>query len=83
MGAQTQKLATVSFVTDTDVSYYQIGEVEGAFQQGQLEDYIRSHGHEKLCSQLGFMQFQIWEAVRKINGEDNQSDTKEASLTNR
>ena len=82
MGAETQKLATVSFVTDTDVSYYSIGEVEGAFQQGQLEDYIRSHGHEKLCSQLGYMQFQIWKAVRKINGEEDQSVAKSASPVN-
>lgn len=30
MGAETQKLATVSFVTDTDVSHYEIGEVEAS-----------------------------------------------------
>lgn len=28
MGAETKKLAQVSYVTDTDVSYYEIGEVE-------------------------------------------------------
>ncbi len=71
MGAETKKLAQVSYVTDTDVSYYEIGEVEGSFQEAQLKDYIKRFGYEKLCSQLAYMQFQIWEAVREINGERN------------
>ena len=74
MGAETKKLAEIEFVTDADVSYYEIGEVQGAFQKEQLKNYIKSHGHEKLCSQLGFMQFQIWETVREINGEGNNED---------
>jgi len=74
MGAETKKLAQVSYVTDTDVSYYEIGEVEGAFQEEQLKDYIKRFGHEKLCSQLGYMQFQIWRAVREINGERDSQD---------
>jgi hypothetical protein len=69
MGAETQKLATVSFVTDTDVSYYEIGEVEGSFQKDELKDYLRRFGHEKLCSRLAFLQFQVWETVREINLE--------------
>jgi len=69
MGAETKKLAQVSYVTDTDVSYYEIGEVEGAFQEEYLKEYIKRFGHEKLCSQLGYMQFQIWKSVREINGE--------------
>src|SRR5690606_37770328 len=43
MGAETQKLATVSFVTDTDVSYYEIGEVEGSFQKEELKDSKRTN----------------------------------------
>jgi len=83
MGAETKKLAQVSYVTDTDVSYYEIGEVEGSFQEAQLKDYIKSFGHEKLCSQLGYMQFQIWKAVREINVErDSQDRAKAASCTN-
>ena len=72
MGAERQKLAEVSYVTDTDVSYYEIGETEGAFQEAQLKDYIKRFGHEKLCSQLAYMQFQIWRAVREINGERDE-----------
>lgn len=77
MGAETKKLAQVSYVTDTDVSYYEIGEVEGAFQEEQLKDYIKLFGHEKLCSQLGYMQFQIWRAVSEINDELYSQDGAE------
>ena len=31
MSTETQKLATLSFVTDTDVSYYKLGDVESSF----------------------------------------------------
>lgn len=83
MGAETKKLATVSYVTDTDVSYYKIGEVEGAFQETQLKDYIKRFGHEELCSHLGYMQYQIWKIVREINGErDNQDGAKDTRCTN-
>ena len=69
MGAERKDLATVSYITDTDVSYYEIGEAEGSFQKEELKDYIKRFGHEKLCSQLAFMQFQIWETLREVNGE--------------
>lgn len=83
MGAERQELAKVSYVTDTDVSYYEIGEVDGAFQEAQLEDYIKRFGHEKLCSHLAFMNYQIWKVVRKINGErDSEDGVKDASCTN-
>jgi len=76
MGAETQKLATVSFVTDTDVSYYEIGEVEGSFQKDELKDYIKRFGHEKLCTQLAFLQFQVWEALREVNSEKGDECAK-------
>lgn len=73
MGAITKKLTDISFVTDTDQPYYEIGEPQAMFQEHSLEDYIRNYGHEKLSAQLGFLQFQIWQAVRKINREDKES----------
>ena len=74
MGAEIKKLAQVSYITDTDVGYYDLGEVEGAFDEDDLKSYIRRFGHEKLSSQLGFMQFQIWKTVREINGEQDTRD---------
>lgn len=72
MGAETKQIAKISYVIDTDVSYYEIGEVEGAFQEDELKDYIKRFGHEKLCSQLGYMQFQIWRSLREINAEKTE-----------
>ena len=79
MGAETQKLATVSFVTDTDVSYYEIGEVEGSFQKHELKDYLKRFGHEKLCSQLAYLQYQVWDALREVNSERENDGAKSCS----
>lgn len=79
MGAEVQKLATIGFVTDTDVSYYEIGEVEGSFQKDELKDYIKRFGHEKICSHLTFLQFQIWEALREVNSERENDGAKSCS----
>jgi hypothetical protein len=76
MGAETQELAKISFVTDTDVSYYEIGEINASFQEDKLKDYIKRFGHEKICSQIAFLNFQIWQAVREVNSECNQEITK-------
>lgn len=76
MGAETKNLATIRFVTDTDVSYYEIGEVEGSFQEQELENYIERFGHEKMCSQLAFLQFQVWSAVRKVNTKKDSQGAK-------
>jgi len=83
MGAETKKIATVSYVTDTDVSYYEIGETQGSFQKEELKDYIKRFGHEKLCSQLAFMQFQIWETLREINGEKSNDEPSNAKCVKR
>ena len=82
MGAETKKLAEINYVTDTDVGYYEIGELGGLFQKAQLKDYIKRFGHEKLCSHLGYMQWKIWQAVRKINAEENNNDTESKSIIN-
>ena len=69
MSTETKKLTTISFVTDTDVSYYQLGEIEGSFEKEQLKDYIKRFGHEKICTQLAFLQFQVWDTLREVNSE--------------
>jgi hypothetical protein len=74
MGSETQKLATISFVTDNDGICYEIGDVEGAFTESELKKYIKRFGHEKLCSHLAFLQHQVWEAVRKINSDRNSEE---------
>lgn len=74
MGAESKNLVTISYVTDTDVSYYHIGEVEGSFQKEELKEYIKRFGHENLLTQLAFLQFQVWDVIRELNYEiDNDS----------
>jgi len=80
MGAETKKLVTVSFVTDTDVSYYEIGEVEGSFQKDEIKDYVKRFGHEKICSQLAFLQYQIWDALREVNSERDSEGGQSCSI---
>lgn len=52
MGAETKVIGKVEYVTDTDVSYYKMGEVETSFDLEALKNYIKRYGHETLCSGL-------------------------------
>ena len=72
MGAERKTIATISFVTDTYVSYYEMGEVDGSFQKEELKAYIKCYGHEKICSHLSYLQFQIWESLREVNSEKRE-----------
>ena len=81
MGAERETLAKIQFVTDTDQPYYEIGEVEGGFSERQLKNYIKRFGHEKLCSQLGYLQFQVWNTLREINGEKDTQGAKENTMS--
>ena len=64
-----EKIAEISYVTDTENNQVKMGEVEGAFNQDKLKNYIKTYGHEQLCAQLGYMQFQVWKTLREVNGE--------------
>jgi hypothetical protein len=39
---------------------------------------MKRFGHEKLCSQLAFLQFQVWEALREVNSERDAGSVKSA-----
>ena len=77
MSAEKKKLAEISFVTDTDVSYYTIGEPEGCFQRDDLKNYVKRFGHEKLCTHLAFLQYQIWDMAMELIQEDNREAMKD------
>lgn len=83
MGAERDKLVTISVITDTDVAYYEVGEIDGSFQKEELKKVIRRHGHKNLCAHLAFLQYQVWDALREINGEENNENVaKNNSCTN-
>ena len=69
MGYTGKPLLHLEYIVDTDVSYYEMGELANSFQEHLLKEYINNYGHEKLCTHLAFLQFQAWEMVRKINNE--------------
>ena len=74
MNAIYKNLGNIKYVTDTDVGYYDVGEIEGSFDENDLEEYIKSYGIEQLCKQLTYMQYQIWDSYRKINHENEKND---------
>ena len=76
MGAESKNLVTISYVTDTDVSYYHIGEAEGSFQKEELKEFVKRFGHENLLAQLAFLQFQVWDVIRELNYEIDNDGVK-------
>lgn len=83
MGAESKNLVTISYVTDTDVSYYHIGEVEGSFQKEELKEFIKRFGHENLLTQLAFLQFQVWDVIRELNYEIDNDSVKHCDGVNK
>ena len=67
MGCETKKLATIEFITDFETPMYHIGEVQGAFNENELLDYVRSYGTKDLLEHLTYLHFQIMTTVRMLN----------------
>lgn len=65
--SERKKLASIEFVVDTDKSYEFIGEVDGAFNEKDLKDYIKKYGIEYLCKHLSFLQYQVYDAFIQLN----------------
>ena len=54
----TQLLGNIRYVTDTDMSMYDLGEVDGGFDGPQLESYISQYGtdgYNQLIQKLAHM----------------------------
>jgi hypothetical protein len=72
--ADFKKIGNVQVVTDCETGMYKIGEVSASFNEKELKDHIEKHGHEGLCAQLAFMQFQVWETLRTINSDKSKDE---------
>lgn len=58
--AETKKITTLYVVTDSEISYDNIGDIDGGmFDDEWLKSYIKSHGANKLYEKLAFMNRQI------------------------
>ena len=69
--AESKKILEISFITDTETCMYQMGEIQGSFNDEELKKYIRSYGADELCKHMTFLQYQIMTTVREINREKN------------
>ncbi len=63
MGAETKDIITLSYVTDTDTGYYELGEIEGAAGLSkECQQYIEQYGNkgvEHLLVALGNLAYRI------------------------
>lgn len=70
MGGESKIIGSVEVVTDTEVSYINIGDVEGGFDEIKLKEFLDEYGEEgykRLSTTLTCMAFQIQQAFRTHN----------------
>lgn len=79
--AERKTLGTISVITDSETSYDNIGDVDGGFSSDGLKSHIQNHGHEGLCEKLAYMNWQVWETLRKINEEKNSGDAVNSTIS--
>ena len=67
---ERKTMVTISRITDDDTGMYQMGEIDGAFQEQALADYLDVYGERglsDLTAQLAYLQFQVIRAWRERN----------------
>jgi hypothetical protein len=71
--AETKQITELSVVTDSETFYDNIGDIDGGgFDEEWLKKHIKSHGADGLFRKFAWMSFQVFEAMRKVN-EENES----------
>jgi hypothetical protein len=70
--AETKEITTLYVVTDSETSYDNIGDIDGGcFDKSWLRQHIKNHGIEGLLRTFSWMNFQVFEAMREVNNEQN------------
>jgi len=67
-----KKFLTISMITDDDCGMYQIGELDGGFDEQMLGQYLERHeidGFNELCRKMCFLQMQICNSWRRHNSK--------------
>ena len=80
--AERKTIATISVITDSETSYDNIGDVGGGFSTDELKSHIEKYGHENLCAQLSYLNFQVWQTLRQVNAERNSKEGAQAVKSN-
>ena len=71
--SKTKTIGTTRVIIDTDKTYEKNGEVQFSLHEESVKAHIREFGHEGLLEGISYMNFQVWTALREINGEDDGS----------
>ncbi len=75
--AETKEITQLFVVTDSETSYDNIGDIGGGgFNKDWLKKHIKAHGTEGLFQQIAWMDFQIFEMLREVNGEADKGMAK-------
>lgn len=78
----TKTIGSISVVTDSEVSYSNIGDVEAGFDETMLRQHIEKHGPAGLYEAISYLSFQVFEAVRELNAKKEKDvDAKFKFLT--
>jgi hypothetical protein len=62
MSQETKTICNIRYITDCDTELYQCGEVDGSFNQEDLESYLKTYGEEgktRLLNHLAFLQYKV------------------------
>ncbi len=74
--AETQKITSLYVITDSENSYEHIGDIDGGgIEKEWLKNHIKRHGANGLLEQIAWMNFQVFEALREVNQENDTSNT--------
>ncbi len=67
MSATYCDLVTIKRVTDHDCGNYRQGEIDGLFQEWELEKHIQMYGATELLEHLAFLTHQVITARSRLN----------------
>jgi len=61
---QRETLVHINVITDDDTGMYEIGEIDGIFQESQLEYWLNLYGADKILNHLCSLIHQVKEVDR-------------------
>lgn len=77
MSYETKPICKILKVTDDDTGMYSCGDIEGSFDEKELESYLKTYGERgktQLLETLAFLQFQVWNSWRNRSFEVDWSE---------
>lgn len=77
--SESKVITSLHVLTDSENGYEHIGDIDGGgFDEQWLMQHIKTYGTEQLLSKIAYMNWQVYDTMRKINAE-NDSNCKAVS----